>query len=240
MRRRRRARVRAAACRAGCRRSTRRSSSLLNVMLAIEVVLVFASTMVRTLLQLVGADGRRRDCRRCSSSRSRSWAARSPYSRGQFIAITLLVDRAPRAWNGRSSRRLAEWIVIVVSLLIGGYSVPLLIANAEEKTILLGIGYAWMTMPITARLGAVRRARRLRRCCARPGARSLVGHSPSSALRRCCSSLLQPLPRRASARCSTALLGVAVLRADRRRRAGRLRARARSASRACRRSARPT
>ena len=23
------------------------------------------------------------------------------YGRGQFIAITLLVDRAPRAWNGR-------------------------------------------------------------------------------------------------------------------------------------------
>ncbi|TMH57504.1 MAG: hypothetical protein E6H55_15365, partial [Betaproteobacteria bacterium] len=42
-----------------------------------------------------------------------------------------------------------EWIVIIVSFLIGGYSIPLLIANAEEKTILLGIGYVWMTLPIT-------------------------------------------------------------------------------------------
>ena len=39
--------------------------------------------------------------------------------------------------------------MIGISLLIGGYSVPLLIANAEEKTILLGISYVWMTMPIT-------------------------------------------------------------------------------------------
>src|SRR5689334_1164662 len=70
------------------------------------------------------------------------------YSRGQFIAITVLVDRAPPAWRERFAA-LAEWIVIVVSLLIGGYSIPLLIVNAEEKTILLGIGYAWMTLPIT-------------------------------------------------------------------------------------------
>ena len=39
--------------------------------------------------------------------------------------------------------------MILAAILLGGFSVPLLIANFEEKTIMLGIGYAWMTLPIT-------------------------------------------------------------------------------------------
>ena len=70
------------------------------------------------------------------------------YGRGQFIAITLLVERAPRVWNG-ILKAFAEWLVIGISLLIGGYSVPLLIANADEKSLLLGLSYLWMTVPIT-------------------------------------------------------------------------------------------
>jgi TRAP-type C4-dicarboxylate transport system permease large subunit/TRAP-type C4-dicarboxylate transport system permease small subunit len=70
------------------------------------------------------------------------------YSRGQFIAITVLSDRAPAAWNERF-RAASEWIVIIVSLLIGAYSIPLMIANAEEKTLLLNISYVWTTLPIT-------------------------------------------------------------------------------------------
>ena len=121
--------------------------ALLNVMLAAEVVLVFASTMVRSLL----------------NTSSMMWVDEvSPlflvnlaflggavsYGRGQFIAITLMVDRAPRVWNG-VLKAFAEWLVIGISLLIGGYSVPLLLANAEEKSLLLGISYVWMTIPIT-------------------------------------------------------------------------------------------
>src|SRR5205085_520346 len=62
------------------------------------------------------------------------------YSRGQFIAITILADRAPRAWN-EIFKACSEWVVIIVSLLIGGYSIPLMISNAEEATIILGINY---------------------------------------------------------------------------------------------------
>lgn len=125
--------------------------AVLNVMLAAEVLLVFGSTMVRTLL----------------STSSMMWVDEvSPlflvnlaflggavsYGRGQFIAITILVDRAPPAWNG-VLKAFAEWLVIGISILLGGYSVPLLIANAEERSLLLGISYMWMTLPIT--LGAV-------------------------------------------------------------------------------------
>ena len=123
-------------------------------MLAAEVLLVFASTMVRSIF----------------NTSSMMWVDEvSPlflvnlaflggavsYGRGQFIAITLLVERAPRVWNGML-KAFAEWLVIGISLLIGGYSVPLLIANAEEKSLLLGISYVWMTMPITLGSRAVR------------------------------------------------------------------------------------
>src|SRR6185503_8023207 len=70
------------------------------------------------------------------------------YSRGHFIAITLLVERAPPVWREFLGASV-EWLVILIAALIGAYSVPLLIANAEEKTVLLGISYAWLTLPMT-------------------------------------------------------------------------------------------
>jgi tripartite ATP-independent transporter DctM subunit len=121
--------------------------AILNLMLAAEVILVFSSTMTRSIF----------------NTSAMMWVDEvSPlflvnlaflggavsYGRGQFIAITLLVERAPKAWNG-TLKGFSEWLVIGISLLIGGYSVPLLLANAEEKSILLGISYLWMTIPIT-------------------------------------------------------------------------------------------
>lgn len=123
---------------------------LLNVMLAVEVVLVFANTMLRWLFNtslLMGAD-------------ETSWVylvflsflgGAVAYSHGQFLAITLLVDRLSAPWR-EFFAAATEWTVIFLAALIGIYSVPLLISNAEEKTILLGIGYAWVSVPIT--LGA--------------------------------------------------------------------------------------
>jgi tripartite ATP-independent transporter DctM subunit len=122
--------------------------ALLNVMLAGEVVLVFASTMIRALL----------------NTSSMMWVDEvSPlflvtlaflggavaYGHGQFIAIKVVLDRMP-VHAQKYLTAGTEWIAIVVSLLIGGYSIPMFIANAEEKTLLLGISYLWMTVPITA------------------------------------------------------------------------------------------
>jgi TRAP-type C4-dicarboxylate transport system permease small subunit len=121
--------------------------ALINVALAIEVVVVFAATMARNLM----------------NSSSVMWVDEaSPlflialsflggavaYSRQQFIAITVLADRAPPRWR-EIFAATSEWIVVVVSLLIGIWSVPLIVANAEEKTLLLGIHYIWLTLPIT-------------------------------------------------------------------------------------------
>ena len=69
--------------------------ALLNVMLAIEVVLVFAGTMVRTLRAFVGADGVDELSPLFLVTLAFMGGAVA-YSRGQFIAITMLVDRAPR------------------------------------------------------------------------------------------------------------------------------------------------
>ncbi len=121
--------------------------ALINVALAVEVVLIFASTMVRTLFNssmLMGVD----ETSPLFLITLAFLAGAVSYGRGQFIAITALVDRAHRSWHD-VFKACGEWIVIGISILIGGYSVPLLIANAEEKTILLGIGYVWMTLPIT-------------------------------------------------------------------------------------------
>ena len=122
--------------------------AILNVMLAVEVVLVFTSTMQRAF----------------THSSSMMWVDEiSPlflitlafmggavaYGHGQFIAIRVVLDRLPASAQ-RYLNAAAEWTAIVVSVLIGGYSVPMFIANAEEKTILLGIPYLWMTLPITA------------------------------------------------------------------------------------------
>jgi len=142
--------------------------ALLNVMLAFEVVLVFTSTMVRALF----------------NTSSMMWVDEvSPlflvtlafmggavaYGHGQFIAIRVVLDRTP-AGTQRYLTATTEWIAIAVSLLLGGWSVPMLIANAEEKTILLGIGYVWMTLPITVgcALFVLRAAHGLWRLGARP------------------------------------------------------------------------
>ncbi len=121
--------------------------ALLNVALVIEVILVFVSTMVRTFFHssaMMGVD----EASPLFLITLAFLGGAVAYSRGQFIAITVLADRAPPALN-EFFKAFSEWVVIIVSLLIGGYSIPLLIANAEEKTILLGIGYIWMTLPIT-------------------------------------------------------------------------------------------
>jgi len=121
---------------------------VLNVALVVEVVLVFVNTMVRTFFNsssLMGVD----EASPLFLITLAFMGGAIAYGRGQFIAITVLADRASRAWN-EAFKAFSEWIVIIVSLLIGGYSIPLILSNAEEKTIILGISYVWMTAPITA------------------------------------------------------------------------------------------
>jgi tripartite ATP-independent transporter DctM subunit len=122
--------------------------AVLNVALVIEVLLVFVSTMMRSFLHssaLMGVD----EISPLFLITLSFLGGAVAYSHRQFIAIDVLLDRMPPAVKSLF-QAISEWVIIIVSLLIGGYSIPLLIANAEETTILLGIGYIWMTLPITA------------------------------------------------------------------------------------------
>jgi tripartite ATP-independent transporter DctM subunit len=121
--------------------------TLLNVMLVLQVLLVFSSTIARSWFHssaMMGVD----ELSPLFLVTAAFMGGAVAYSRGQFLSITLVVDRTPRIWQ-EILQGAAEWIVIIVSLLIGGYSIPLLISNIDETTVLLGIPYAWMTLPIT-------------------------------------------------------------------------------------------
>lgn len=121
--------------------------ALINIALVAEVAIVFANTVLRSFFSssaLMGLDETSHPFLLAVAF----LAGAVSYGRGQFIAIEMLVERAPPA-AAEFLRAASEWLVIAVSALIGWYAIPLLLANAEEKTILLGIGYAWITVPIT-------------------------------------------------------------------------------------------
>jgi len=138
-------------CRAGTpawvRAADRVVLTALNLMLVMQVILIFTSTIARSWFHssaLMGVD----ELSPLFLVTAAFLGGAVAYSRGQFLSIMLVVDRTPRVWQ-EILQGAAEWIVIIVSLLIGGYSIPLLISNADETTVLLGIPYAWMTLPIT-------------------------------------------------------------------------------------------
>jgi tripartite ATP-independent transporter DctM subunit len=121
--------------------------TVLNLMLVAQVLLIFCSTLARSVFHssaMMGVD----ELSPLFLVTAAFLGGAVAYSRGQFLSIMLVVDRLPQTWR-EIVLGSSEWIVIIVSLLIGGYSIPLLISNADESTVLLGIPYAWMTLPIT-------------------------------------------------------------------------------------------
>ncbi|NBQ47527.1 MAG: TRAP transporter small permease [Sphingobacteriia bacterium] len=122
--------------------------AVLNVGLMIEVGLVFASTISRTFFNsslLMGVD----ETAYLYLVVTAFMGGAVSYGRGEFVAITMLVEKmAPRFRN--TAAAVVEWVIISISLLFGGYAIPLLLSNLEEKTLLLDISYFWMTAPIMA------------------------------------------------------------------------------------------
>lgn len=122
--------------------------AVLNVGLIIEVGLVFASTISRAFFNsslLMGVD----ETAYLYLVVTAFMGGAVSYGRGEFVAITMLVEKmAPRFRN--TAAAVVEWIIIAISFLFGGYAIPLLLSNLEEKTLLLDISYFWMTAPIMA------------------------------------------------------------------------------------------
>ncbi len=121
--------------------------TVLNLMMIAQVLLIFVATLSRSLFHssaLMGID----ELSPLFLVTAAFLGGAVAYSRGQFLSIRLVVDRLPKRWQ-HTCDGASEWIVIIVSLLIGGFSIPLMISNADESTVLLGIPYAWSTLPIT-------------------------------------------------------------------------------------------
>ena len=120
---------------------------VLNVTLVAQVLLIFASTVVRSFSTSPILMGVAETAQPFLVTIAFLGGAVS-YSRGHFIIITFLQDAANPTLRGYL-RGIAEWVVIMVSIPLGYYSIPLLMANHEQSTVLWGIGYAWITVPIT-------------------------------------------------------------------------------------------
>jgi tripartite ATP-independent transporter DctM subunit len=123
------------------------SVAVLNIALLLVVALVFANTLARSifgapfvlgieeisqlLLVLVAFVG-----------------GAIAYRRGDFMAIKIFVDRAPEGLRNFLNAT-SDWIVIINSLIIGGFSVPLIGLNYGAKTSMLGMDLSWLTVPMT-------------------------------------------------------------------------------------------
>lgn len=120
--------------------------AVLNIGLIIEVGLVFASTISRTIFNssiLMGVD----ETAYLYLVITAFMGGAVSYGKGEFVAITMLVDKMSIRYRNIAAA-VVQWVVITISLIFGGYAIPLLLSNLEEKTLLLGISYFWMTTPI--------------------------------------------------------------------------------------------
>ncbi len=120
---------------------------LLNLALLAEVLVVFFNTTVRAGFNILLMPGVEETSRLLLILIAFLGGAVA-YGRGRFMAVTVLLARLPPAVRDVATAAVA-WVVIAVALIIGLSSIPLQIINAAERTTILGIGYVWMTAPMT-------------------------------------------------------------------------------------------
>ncbi|MFI5013692.1 MAG: TRAP transporter large permease subunit [Hyphomicrobiales bacterium] len=120
---------------------------LVNLALIAEVTLVFSNTVLRATFNATVMPGVE-ETSRLFLIMTAFLGGAVAYGRGRFMAITFFVDRLGPGWRPFFDASVA-WMIIVIAAVIGGYSIPLLILNAGEHTTMLGIGYVWMTLPMT-------------------------------------------------------------------------------------------
>jgi tripartite ATP-independent transporter DctM subunit len=120
---------------------------LLNLALLAEVLLVFLNTVLRAAFNVLITPGVDETSRLLLILIAFLGGAVA-YGRGRFMAVTVLLARLPPEARDLATAAVA-WVVIAVALIIGLSSIPLQIVNAAERTTILGIGYVWMTAPMT-------------------------------------------------------------------------------------------
>ena len=120
--------------------------TLLNLGLVFEVAVVFLNTVLRPFhgTLMPGTEETARLFLICLAFMGGGVA----YGRGQFMAITVAIDRLSQRWRAYPMAAV-QWIVITVTAAIGAASIPLEITSASGHTTLLGIGFVWMILPMT-------------------------------------------------------------------------------------------
>ncbi len=122
----------------------------LNVALVVEIAIVFLNTMFR---QFGGpAFHGLEETSRLLLVNMAFLGGAVAYGRGDFMTINFVADRVPDAWKAFFDG-VVEWAVVVISALFGYYAIELWKINADEKTLILGIPFLWLVLPMT--LGSV-------------------------------------------------------------------------------------
>jgi C4-dicarboxylate transporter, DctM subunit len=121
--------------------------AVMNLALVAEVAIVFLNTVLRATTNKALLPGLE-ELSRLFLIATAFLSGGVAYGRGRFMSITVLADRLPPGWRAAIDAIVA-WLIIAIVGIIGGASLPLQIANSGEHTTMLGIGYIWLTAPMT-------------------------------------------------------------------------------------------
>src|SRR5882757_5889762 len=119
---------------------------LINLSLVAEVTVVFLNTVLRNAFNATLLPGVEETSRLFLVITAFLGGAVA-YGRGRFMAINYFTEGLAPPWRDFFAAMVA-WMVILITAVIGGFAIPLQLANAEERTTMLGIAYIWMTLPV--------------------------------------------------------------------------------------------
>ncbi len=69
------------------------------------------------------------------------------YPRGQHMAMQAVVGRFSPVWR-RAATALMDWLVLWLSIFLGGLALPVLVSRWEDRTLILGMRMAWYILPL--------------------------------------------------------------------------------------------
>jgi len=119
---------------------------LVNLALVAEVTIVFLNTVLRNTSHTMLLPGVE-ETSRLFLVMTAFLGGAVAYGRGRFMAVNYLTERLDPAWRDFLAAAVA-WMIILITGVIGAFAIPLWLANAQERTTMLGIPYLWMTLPV--------------------------------------------------------------------------------------------
>jgi len=119
---------------------------LVNLVLVAEVTIVFVNTVLRNAFNATLLPGVEETSRLFLIIAAFLGGAVA-YGRGRFMAVNYFTEKLDPAWREFFAAAVA-WMIILITGVIGAFAIPLWLANAGERSTMLGIAYIWMTLPV--------------------------------------------------------------------------------------------